>query len=148
LPDPTAALGAVTETTNDQRTNLSPGSYMLKAVPSADPGAHPVQVSGEDRTEIVPTWFPSTIESAQAEHIVVRGGAELPGNEIRLRTAPVYPVRGIVLTENGDPKPRALVYNASASEQFFVSGFSRMVLSAKQRTEVARSRRGLSVTSP
>jgi hypothetical protein len=117
----TVTLGVATETTDDEGqfafAKLSPGSYRLQASPNAV--AHPAPAPGEDRTEIVPTWFPSAIESDLAEHIVVRGGADLSGYEIRLRTALVYRVRGVVLGENGKPALRAFISNAPASEPVF-----------------------------
>jgi len=94
---------------------LAPMLYTLQASPSS--GTHTFQLAGEDRTEVVPTWFPSVIESSEAEHILVRGGANLSGYEIRLRTAPVYRVRGVVLSENGTPQLRAVVHNEPASER-------------------------------
>jgi hypothetical protein len=116
----TVTLGRATETTNGQGqfafTKLAPGSYTLHASPDSS-GAHPVQTPVEDRTEFVPTWFPSAVESDLAEHITVRGGGNLSGYEIRLRTAPVYRVRGVVLGENGKPAPHAVVRNAPDAEQ-------------------------------
>jgi hypothetical protein len=49
--------------------------------------------------------------------MLVRGGANLSGYEIRLRTTPVYRVRGVVLAENGMPQLRAVVHNEPASER-------------------------------
>jgi hypothetical protein len=116
----TVTLGRDTETTNDQGqfafTKLAPGSYTLHANPDSS-GVHPVQTPGEDRTDFIPTWFPSAVESDLAERITVRGGANLSGYEIRLRTTPVYRVRGVVLGENGKPAPHAVVRNGPANEQ-------------------------------
>jgi hypothetical protein len=69
--------------------------------------------------KIVPTWFPSVTGSEAAEHIVLRGGDDLAGYEIRLRTAPVYRVRGVVLGENGKPVARAVVRDGPASDGEF-----------------------------
>ena len=115
----TVKLGRVTETTDGEGqfvfAKVVPGSYTLQA--SLNSGTHTAQPADEDRTEIVPTWFPSVIESSQAEHILVRGGANLSGYEIRLRTAPVYRVHGVVLAEDGMPQLRAVVHNEPASER-------------------------------
>jgi len=115
----TVTMGRATETTDDEGrftfAKLSPGSYTMQASPDAQ--THTVPTQGEDRNEVVPTWFPSVVERDQAEHIVVRGGADLSGYEIRLRTTPVYRVRGVVLAENGTPQLRAVVYNGPASDQ-------------------------------
>jgi len=119
----TVTLGRETETTDDQGqfafTKLAPGSYTLHANPASPDhlDAHPVQTPGEDRTEFVPTWFPSAVESDLTERITVRGGANLSGYEIRLRATPVYRVRGVVLGENGKPAPHVVVRNAPATEQ-------------------------------
>jgi hypothetical protein len=117
----TVSLGLKTETTGEQGqfafADLAPGSYTMKGIPDADSRAQTVQVPGEDRTEIVPSWFPSVTEIDAAEHIIVRGGDDLAGYEIRLRTTPVYRVRGIVLGENGKPVARAVVRHAPASDQ-------------------------------
>jgi len=114
----TVTLGRVNETTDDEGqfvfAKLVPGSYTLQA--SLNSGTYNRQAAGEDRVEVVPTWFPSVIESSQAEHIRVRGGANLSGYDIRLRTASVYRVRGVVLAENGRPQLRAVVHNEPASE--------------------------------
>jgi hypothetical protein len=113
-----------TETTDDQGkfafAKLSPGSYKLQASPDSEASSPPAL--GEERTEIVPTWFPSAIESDLADHILVQGGANLSGYEIRMLATPVYRVRGVVLGENGKPLLHAVVSNASASERVFGSG--------------------------
>lgn len=83
---------------------LKPGSYTLWAKP--DPKD---QIQDGVRVEAVPTYFPSTVESLQAKRIVVRGGVELPDYEIRLRTSPVYHVRGVVLNDLGKPAVNATV---------------------------------------
>ncbi len=70
-----------------------------------------------EHLELVPTWFPSVVDQDQAETISVRGGANLSGYEIRLKAAPVYRVRGVVLGENGKPEPRAVVYQGPPSGQ-------------------------------
>jgi hypothetical protein len=116
-------LGLTSETTDDQGqfvfTNLVPLAFKLKAaLPTGM--AQPVTKSGEDRVEVVPTWYPSVVEENQAEQIVVHSGADVSGLEIRLRTARVYKVRGVVLDENGQPQPRATVYSEPAPDQSLV----------------------------
>ncbi|MBV8906891.1 MAG: carboxypeptidase regulatory-like domain-containing protein [Acidobacteriia bacterium] len=92
--------------------DLRPGTYtMLARTQETQTG--PVQ--------IVPTWYPSTINQAEAERITVRGGADLAGYEIRLRTSPVYRVRGVVLDEVGKPA-------ADASVTLFGRGESRLLM--------------------
>jgi hypothetical protein len=67
------------------------------------------QIQEGVRVEAVPTYFPSTVEISQAEKIVVRGGVDVPDVEIRLRTSPVYHVRGEVLNTAGKPAANATV---------------------------------------
>lgn len=74
--------------------DLDPGSYALTAVPKA------TRVPDGSRAP-VPTHSP--------EPIVIRGDADVSGYEIRLETAEVYRVSGVVLDETGNPKPKVLV---------------------------------------
>ena len=74
--------------------DLNPGSYTLAAVPKAIPAAEGARVP-------VLTYFP--------EPIVVRGDVDISGIEIRLQTAEVYRVSGVVLDETGNPKAGAEV---------------------------------------
>jgi len=76
-----------------------PGSYLLWAAPK--PPATASQTG--HREEIVRTFYPSAVDRTQAVPIVVRGGDDLSGFEIRLRTSPVYRVRGTVFDETGNP---------------------------------------------
>lgn len=84
---------------------VRPGSYTLKA------RRKPVENVPKEasRIEIVPTYYPSAIDVAEAAKVVVRGGEDLSGFEIRLRSSPVYRVRGMVLDETGEPLPNASV---------------------------------------
>jgi hypothetical protein len=75
------------------------GDYTLRAEPSA---------KTSDAVRAVPTYYPSTISLGEAEHIRVRAGADLAGYEIRLRTSPVYQVRGVVFDEHGKPMVGAI----------------------------------------
>ena len=74
--------------------DLVPGSYALTAIPDA------ARVS-EGALVPVATNFP--------ESIVIRGDADISGYEIRLETAEVYGVSGVVLDESGNPKPKVPV---------------------------------------
>lgn len=86
--------------------NLIPGSYMLLARPKLTEHA---SVKDEVRTEVVPTYYPSALDRSQAESIAVRAGAELDGYEIRLQSAEVHRVRGVVLNPDGKPAAKATV---------------------------------------
>jgi len=74
--------------------DLEPGSYTLAAVPRATPASEGARVP-------VITYSP--------ERVVVRGDADLSGIEIRLQTAEVYSVSGVILDETGNPKAGAEV---------------------------------------
>jgi hypothetical protein len=86
--------------------NVLPGSYTLLARPKVT--GH---LSGKDeiRTEPVPTYYPSVVEGSLAETIMVRPGAELTGYEIRLQSAEVHRVHGVVLDPDGKPAAKATV---------------------------------------
>ena len=71
---------------------LEPGSYTLAAVPKATPAAEGARVP-------VLTYSP--------ERVVIRGDVDVSGVEIRLQTAEVYSVSGVILDETGNPKAGA-----------------------------------------
>ena len=66
---------------------INPGAYELRAAPP------------NGSTTEVATYFPSSIDEAGAQRIVVRGIAEVDG--FRLQTAPVFRVKGVVRDDNG-----------------------------------------------
>jgi Carboxypeptidase regulatory-like domain len=73
---------------------LEPGSYTLAAIPK------PTRVLEGARVPVI---------TAAPEPIVIHGDADISGYEIRLETAEVYRVSGVVLDETGNPKPKVLV---------------------------------------
>lgn len=99
---------------HDQR----PGSYTLLARPKTTETA----TREQQRTEVVPTFYASAVDRAQAAPVVVRGGDDLSGFEIRLQTSVVYRVRGVVLQQNGKPLARADVRLLSLSRQQGLGG--------------------------
>ena len=74
--------------------DLEPGSYTLAAIPKA------TQVPEGARVPVV-TYSP--------EPVVIRGDVDVSGYEIRLQTAEVYRVSGVVLDETGNPKPNVAI---------------------------------------
>jgi hypothetical protein len=86
--------------------NLWPGKYTVLARPRLTDHA-----AGKDeiRREPVPTYYPSVLDGSLAETIVVRAGAELNGYEIRLQSAEVHRVHGVVLNPDGKPAAKATV---------------------------------------
>src|SRR5579875_779204 len=94
---------------------VRPGDYTLKAIP-------PTDTSGA--VQPVPTFYPSTINSSEAEHIQVRAGSDLAGYEIRLRTSSVYQVHGIVFGEDGKPEAGANVRLLASGDGRLLSGIT------------------------
>jgi len=74
--------------------DLVPGSYNLAAIPNAGRVAEGARVP-------VPT--------AAAAPVVIHGDTDVSGYEIRLDSAEVYRVRGVVLDETGNPKPKVAI---------------------------------------
>jgi hypothetical protein len=68
-----------------------------------------VPAKDEIRTEPVPTYYPSVQDRSLAETITIRAGAELNGYDIRVQSAEVHRVRGIVLDFDGKPASKATV---------------------------------------
>jgi len=85
--------------------NTRPGSYTLIAKPPDS--AKPQQASDGTRIEMVTTYYPSAADQALAQQIVLSGQPDLGGYEIRMQSAPVYRVRGIVLNEDDKPSSGA-----------------------------------------
>jgi hypothetical protein len=86
---------------------LEPGSFELLATPTSRVAATP-SPQGE-RVAVLPTYFPSALDRSLAERINVQAGADLSGYDIRLRSSPVYRVRGVVLDETGKLAEKARV---------------------------------------
>jgi hypothetical protein len=114
VPNATVTLGGrprVVEATTDYEGNfafdkLLPGSYTVLAKPKPVP---PAKEPAADRIEIVPTYFPSAIEWAEAAPVIVRAGVDASGIRIELRSLPVYRVRGVVLDDAGKPAAKTTV---------------------------------------
>ena len=87
--------------------NLWPGSYTLLARPIVMNPAKNAPGKDEIRTEPVPTYYPSVQDRSLTEPITVRAGADLNGYEIRLQSAEVHRVRGVVLNPDGKPAAKA-----------------------------------------
>ena len=84
--------------------DLRPGSYTLIARPPKSAQAGPAK----DGTATVTTYYPSVADQSLVQPIVVRGQGNFGGGyEIRMQTALVHRVRGIVLDEEGKPSPGA-----------------------------------------
>jgi hypothetical protein len=90
--------------------DIRAGSYTLIARPpkSVRPEQGPQEARDETRTAMVTTYYPSVADQSLIQQIVVRGQGNFGGGyEIRMQTALVHRVRGIVLDEEGNPSPGA-----------------------------------------
>jgi hypothetical protein len=85
---------------------LAPGSYTLRAWP---PERQPAVAPDGTRTKLVPTFYPSGTDAAQASKIEVRGGDRPSGYDFTVQSAAVYRIRGVVLDETGRPADRVHV---------------------------------------
>ena len=101
--------------------DLPPGVIWLSA--AMPPRQAPAKTeAAADRTEVVPTYYPSTANLAEAELIQIRPGADLSGYDIHLRTSRVYRLRGVVLDETRKPIPKAEVALLSPGENRVLAG--------------------------
>lgn len=118
---------AAGETDDEGRFELSelrPGTFTLRVSPKAEPELPQVvgQAIPPGNIQIIPTYYPSTANLADAERIQVRPGADLAGYEIHLRTSAVYRVRGVVLDETGKPAPKVSVRLLGPVERRLLAG--------------------------
>jgi hypothetical protein len=123
--------------------SLWPGPYTLLARPILKDAK---RVSGKDeiRSEPVPTFYPSVQDRSLAEIITVRAGAELSGYEIRLQSAEVHRVRGVVLNPDGTPCAKATValqarVSYSGGITFTMAGSGGLLLSMRNGPAAGQS---------
>ena len=120
--------------------NLAPGSYTVVAKPERKV-SETLSPEGE-RVATLPTYFPSALDRGQAEAVSVAAGMNLTGFDIRLRSAVVYRIRGVVLDESGRPAEKAEVALSSRGEgvesmmQLSFGGFTQYVLEGVSGPEV------------
>jgi protocatechuate 3,4-dioxygenase beta subunit len=115
-------------------SDLRPGTYTLRATPEAKP-----RLQDGERIETAPTYFPSVIEEAEAKRITVAQGADLPSFEIRLRTAPVHRVRGVVLDPGGKAVEHTavLLFKPASGPLTMVSGAYRAMVPRETAAQYA-----------
>jgi Carboxypeptidase regulatory-like domain len=102
--------------------NVEPGTYVLIAQSSQDPpDKHLVYAT---------TYYPSVDFREGGAKIVVGPGAELSGEDIRLRTVPAWRLRGRLVAPSGDPTSGASTVNAISDAEG----------SSESETVVARTR--------
>ncbi len=96
-----------------QVPEMAPGTYLLLARPNRGLNFPPnVKVTQppptKDTKAWAPTYYPGVLDMAQAMRIRAAGG-DLVGYDIRLRSVPVYRIRGRLRDENGNPVAKILV---------------------------------------
>jgi protocatechuate 3,4-dioxygenase beta subunit len=102
--------GENSTTTNDRGEfrlhGLAAGTYVIAA--SGGRGLTLAQESGE--VAYVTTYFPAVTEPSQAAPLMVNPGDETGSLEIRLRSSPVYRVRGrVAFSDAGQPPTRCML---------------------------------------
>jgi hypothetical protein len=80
---------------------MQPGSYFLSAQPPS--GFAPPPPRGDEHYGWVKTWFPGVTDISAAQKIELRPGADLVGQDLKLRAVPVHNVRGMIRDTKGDP---------------------------------------------
>jgi hypothetical protein len=62
-----------------------------------------------ERYQWAPTYYPNALIRSEGQVIQIRGGSDLSGYAIRLRSTPVYRVGGVVLDDQGAVVPKAVL---------------------------------------
>jgi hypothetical protein len=83
------------------------GRYLLCAVPPAR--LMPPEPVGDQHYAWAKTCFPGVADTGAAQKIVIRPGAELVDQDIKLRAVNAYRIRGQVRDGIGDPAPALMV---------------------------------------
>jgi hypothetical protein len=108
-----------------QFEDMDTGTYLLRA--RAPNGADlPAEQDGR-KLAWVRTWYPSETSPGGSARIVLKAGADVIGQDVRLRTAPVYRVRGSVLSERGLPMA-GVVVKAQPPDELFIGEFQFVTL--------------------
>jgi hypothetical protein len=98
-----AAAGATDDRGNFRIPNLAPGRYYIRALPPI-PGA---TGDGSDRNGPhegnVPTYYPNSVNGADASAVTVNPGAETQGIDIRLGHAKLFEIKAKLMGMDGTP---------------------------------------------
>uniref|UniRef100_Q023S5 Carboxypeptidase regulatory-like domain-containing protein n=1 Tax=Solibacter usitatus (strain Ellin6076) TaxID=234267 RepID=Q023S5_SOLUE len=89
--------------------DVEPGMYVLIAQTSTEPP--------DEHLAYVTTYYPSVYFREGGATIIVGAGAELVGEDIRLRTAPAWRLRGRLVAPSGDPASGAATVNATSDTE-------------------------------
>jgi len=82
---------------------VRPGTYLLSARPPN--GFKPPAAVRDEHYGWAKAWFPGVTDASAAQKIVIRPGAEIVGQDFKLRAVPVHTIRGMVRDSVGDPAP-------------------------------------------
>jgi hypothetical protein len=96
---------------------IPPGTYRLWA--RAPKGFQPPQAQGGERMAWVPTFYPGVAEASGAARLDLEAGSEMWDQEIRLQSAPVHAIRGVVFDPGGRPAAKLKVLLGSDQGTWF-----------------------------
>ncbi len=91
--------------------DLQPGYYYLQARPNRGMNMPKnIKINGtfpkqDEKRILAPTYYPGVTDLSQAAQIHATGG-DLSGFDIRLRSVPVFRIRGVIFDETGKPAPK------------------------------------------
>jgi hypothetical protein len=108
---------------------LQPGAYFLLARPNRgltigkDSKVNEPELDKPEKKIWAPTFYPGVSEVTQAQAIAATGG-ELTGYDIRLRSIPVYRIRGVLRDEEGNPAAKVPLALRNAG-LWYLESFSR-----------------------
>lgn len=86
---------------------LAPGTWIVSA--AAPLSLKPPESPADQRLGWAQTYFPHAVDRKLAAPVVLQPGSDLSKLDIKLATAPVYRILGVVLDERGDPAPKVPV---------------------------------------
>jgi hypothetical protein len=102
---------------------LPPGEYLVAVVPRQNPRptiAAPGTASSSTGEQQVRTFYPNTVDAAAATPLVVRGGEEISGIDIAIRTESTYRISGEIRTSVPATAPTQLATPSLSATVGFV----------------------------
>lgn len=109
--------------------DMAPGSYFLSARPPAKL-APPARV-GDQEYAWAQTWYPGVSQPGEAQKILIRPGAQLVDQDLKLGAVNAYTIRGQVRDSNGDPVADVLLKLIRGDEG--AQGMERTTLAGPDR---------------
>ena len=111
LRQPSSHVAAAGDRTDDRGVfrifGIATGTYLLRAQSYARPAMGP-----DDRSSVrtfPPTYYPSTMVTAEATRVSVRAGEEYGPVDIVLQRAQLRTVRGVIVDSTGSPVPNVTI---------------------------------------